>query len=170
VGAPAIVYFGSDECLRIEVLRQAGLDVIHCASVAELVRAIEETPRADAIVFAEEAEKLLDEAVRAARERTTAVRILFQHAWTTNNVREFDLVLHPGTGPERWLEEIVRTMVQTREGALHKAAVAGKGWGEIARELQTMRRRITSLGGEPGLAEQGMRRMRRIPPGRRDSL
>lgn len=170
MGAPAIVYFGSDECLRVEVLRRAGLEVTHCASVAELMGAIEETPRPDAIVFGEERGKVLDEAVRAAKARTAAARILFQHPWTTSNEREFDLVVQSGTAPERWLEEIARTVVQTRGSALQKPAVAGKGWGEIARELQTMRRRFASAGGECGWAARDLGEMRRIQPGRRKLL
>jgi len=141
LGAPAILFFGSDECLRGEVLKHSGLEVIRCASVAELVRAIEETPRADAIIFAEERGKELDEAVRAAKRRTGAVRVLFQHPWTVSNERDFDVVVRSGTAPERWLEEIARTVVQSRGNAPQIPAVAGKGWREIARELQTLRAR-----------------------------
>ncbi len=147
MSAPAILFFGSDECLRGEVLRHSGLEVIRCASVAELVRAIEETPRADAIIFAEEHGKELDEAVRAAKERTPAVRVLFQQPWTVSSERDFDLVVHAGTAPERWLEEIARTVVQSRGSTLQIPAAAGKGWREIARELQSLRARGS---GRPG--------------------
>lgn len=170
MGAPAILFFGPDECLRVEVLRQAGLEVIRCASVADLILAMEETPRADAIVFSEERGKLLDEAVRAAKERSSAVRILFQHPWTVSNEREFDLVVHSGTAPERWLEEIARTVVQTRGSALQMPAAAGKGWREIAGELQAMRARISPPGGESRSAAHDLGGMRRIQPGRRKLL
>ncbi len=170
MGVPAIVYFGSDQCLRVEVLQQAGLEVIRCASVSELMGAIEGTPRPDAIVFAEEPGKLLDDAVRAVKERTGVVRILFQHSLTASNEREFDMVVHPGTSPERWLEEMARTVMQTRGGAAQRPAAAGKGWGEIARELQSMRRQVSAPGGESGSTMRDFGRMRRIQPGRRKLL
>jgi hypothetical protein len=164
VGEPAILFFGPDECLRVEVLRQAGLKVTHCSSVAELARAIQESQRAQAIVFAEERGKRLDEALQVAKERTTAARVLFQPTWTVSNERDFDLVVYSGTAPESWLADIARTVVQKRGSALEKPAVMGKGWREIARELQSMRKRRSTLNDDSDPPAQNLRGIGRIQP------
>ena len=138
MGSRIIVYFGVDECLRVPVLEYAGYDVICCESVGELRETLEQTPKVEAVAFAEELGRPLDEAVSAARERTWAALVLFAHPCSAMGAGEFDCVVASGTLPAHWLGQVKRACEQAI--ARQQTTPAGKGWSEIARDLRTVRK------------------------------
>jgi len=154
MGSRTIVYFGGDECLRVPVLAYAGYEIIRCDSVKDLGEALERTPQVEAVVFAEEKSKPLDEAANAARERSMAALILFAHPCSMSRAAAFDCVVLPGTPPAEWLGQ----MKQAREQAAARRAGVPmeKTWSDIARDLRTGRREKPA----PNEAESGVRDLR----------
>ena len=131
MGSPTILYCGTDDCLRIPVLRVAGFRVASCASVAELERQLDDAPEVAAVLFEESRGKAADAAAERVRERSRAALVLFRHPAGDSNEGKFDLVVVPATPPARWLQQVAE-MLLARVGL----AELPSGWTRVARDLQ----------------------------------
>lgn len=153
--AATIIYFGPDDSLRIPVLARAGFRVSGCESVAELSRLLQAAPDTEAVIFGEAPGEPANDAADEAREKSKALRILFQHPASASSEPKFDLVILPATPPERWLQQVAAAVLKVREPSgrilqgAGSAAIGRQSWADIARGLRSRRRGCSGLAASP---------------------
>ena len=146
MGSPAILYCGSDDCLRTAVLRASGFRVARCASLEDLERRLPDIAGIAALVFEEELGRSADATAARLRLRSRAALVLFQHPAGDCNEATFDLVIAPATPPARWLDRLTETLM-SRIGF----AEATPRWAQIAKELRAGQRDLPAPVDRPGL-------------------
>jgi hypothetical protein len=157
LGSPTILYYGTDDCLRIPVLQVAGFHVARCASLTELETWLTETPEIAAVLFEESRARNADAAAELARKCSTAALVLFRHPSGDSSEAKFDRVIAPATPPLHWLRKVAEILL-----ARVASAQAAPGWAQVARDLQARRQDL------PPDEDSGVRsRARRIQPEKR---
>ena len=134
-----ILHIGIDDCHRAAVLRSAGYDVEECASLQQLVTALDEMPGADAVILSE-SENIVPELVsRLVRGRSAAPAIFFCRSNCRVSTEDFDLVIPPLTPPETWLKQASSLL-------------------ERLRMVRAQAKSLTDQAGSPGLNKNVVRR------------
>jgi hypothetical protein len=103
--AAKIVYFGTDTCYRLAVLRRAGYVVENCKSLDDLLGALGSS-QVSAILTTDRDVDVSNELVRLVRARPYLPLILFRDSNRDCDERRFDLVIAALTWPPRWLSDL----------------------------------------------------------------
>ena len=103
--AAKLIYFGTDTCHRLPVLRRAGYIVENCRS-AEQLGALLESGEIDAVITTDRDGDVPDHVVALIRAQWPVPVILFRDSNRNCNERRFDLVIAALTSPPRWLQEL----------------------------------------------------------------
>jgi hypothetical protein len=104
--AAHVLHIGMDDCHRVAVLSSAGYRVDECYSLLQLATALERTQDADAVILTESDNISPEQTVALARECSGAPVIFFRRSNVGAAEEQFDLVIHPLTSPEKWLQEV----------------------------------------------------------------
>ena len=113
---PSIIYFGSDRCHRLPVLKQAGFSVVECDSLWLLNSILIQFPDPDAIAIEENDEIDVDLVLSLVRSYCTAPIVLFENAKAFPGPSEFALVVPLLTDPHQW----VRDLASLSSSAAHR--------------------------------------------------
>jgi hypothetical protein len=104
--AAHVLHIGMDDCHRVAVLRSAGYRVDECYSLLQLATALERTHDADAVILTESENISPEQAVALSRGCSGLPVIFFRKSNGETIEDQFDLVIHPLTAPEKWLQEV----------------------------------------------------------------
>jgi hypothetical protein len=102
--AAKIVYFGTDNCHRLPVLRRAGYVVENCQS-AEHLRGLLASGDIDAVLTTDR-EGDVPDVVALVRSQSALPLVLFRDSNHSSNERRFELVIAALTAPPNWLAEL----------------------------------------------------------------
>lgn len=112
-----ILHLGSDDCLRVPVLRCAGYAIDDCCSLRQLQTALQIPVQAEVVVLTEIEDGVPNKALSMVRAHSTAPVVLFPGRAALFDESDFDLIVPPLTPPETWLTEIAALIQESR--AIH---------------------------------------------------
>jgi len=119
-----VIYFGSDDCHRIMVLRSAGYTVEECSSLVQLRASLAAGEPADAVVTSDNDGVSPHEAAAIVREHLSLPVILFRNTNMAYEDSKFDLVVQCLTPPEVWLSDVDALIERSRAGLRHAGSTA----------------------------------------------
>jgi hypothetical protein len=121
--AARILHFGTDECNRIILLRNAGYAIDTCPSLVTLDSALQDRLEPDAVVIPGVVPTpARHDAVTLVHSRSSAPLVLFESGKCCPDEFEFDLVIPTFTPPEEWLQTISQIVEASR--ALHAQSIS----------------------------------------------
>jgi len=107
--AARLVHLGTDTCMRLPVLVQAGYEIDDCGESIPCLD--EKLHRGDvaAVIVSEGGPRQAEAALRCIRQASLPV-ILFATAASVVEPSDFDLVIPPLTDPKQWLDHVARLL------------------------------------------------------------
>jgi hypothetical protein len=115
MASATLIHFGSDDCLRIPVLRRAGYEVRMPLSLDSLRLDLQDDDDVDAIIVSGAEPACAKRAIHLVRRRSSAPLILFRRPDAAIEEGGFDRVFSPSMTEPQWLFEMAVVVMQHRE-------------------------------------------------------
>jgi hypothetical protein len=111
-----VIYFGWNDCHRVQVLRSAGYEVEELASLGELGLYLEKNVPVDVVVVSESDQRSAEQAAELVRRHSKAPLILFRRDQNALDEGKFDQVFSSLVEPQVWLKETAALIEHGRIG------------------------------------------------------
>lgn len=118
--AASVLYFGTDECNRVQVLRTAGYSVLECNKIDDLKLALNTSPQPSAVLI--RCSGRCKPAIKIIHTAALAPVIVFPNPDNFEIEESVDLVVPPLTPPAKWLRELAKLIEKSR--ALKKGVIS----------------------------------------------
>jgi hypothetical protein len=111
-----VIHFGSDDCHRVQVLRQAGYEVCESESLERLPLDLE-GDGVDAVIVSEVEPRCAEKVAILVRQHSGAPLILFRCPSVAHDESRFDRVYDSLVPTADWLSETAELVVQSKHAA-----------------------------------------------------
>lgn len=110
-----IIYFGWNDCYRVQVLRSAGYEVKELTCLGGLIRELRNDLRVDLVIVSEGDMRSTEQAAELVQRYRVAPVVLFRRNQNILDETRFTRVLSSFIEPRVWLREIAAVIESGRD-------------------------------------------------------